>query len=59
MFQSLDKWWYDIGVGRVQTRFLSKGFYVHDKVFFIQSGKQEHMQCYIPGTKKTEIYQMP
>ena len=56
VFQGLDKWWYDVGVGRIQTRWLSRGFYVHDKVFFIQADRQERMQCYIPQKKRIEAY---
>ena len=36
-FQALDKWWYNIGVSRIQTRFLGRGFYTHDKVYYIKS----------------------
>ena len=51
-FQILDKWWYNIGVSRIQTRFLGRGFYTHDKVYYIKSDFDHSIWCYTTSTQK-------
>ena len=51
VFQSLDKWWYNIGVSRIQTRFLGRGFYTHDKVYFINDAQRRCISCYTTATQ--------